>query len=131
MPLNELKFEEDYSIYDIFIPEQDGAIILSLCDDLDVVDEILTEDYQRRVIEFIHNSHMWFELARQTVLKDTGNIEGLYLTTIYILSEQNEKNLIFGLSFALDFDREHGRGLKMAMNDYSIIEYGDAYIAFS
>ena len=47
---------------------------------------------------------------------------------IYILSEEDNKNTIFGLLYRIEEDVEHGRGIKIT-DDMKIIEYGIGDIA--
>lgn len=50
---------------------------------------------------------------------------------IYILFEQNEYEL-FGLAFRLEFEIEHGCGIKIKINEgkYEIIEIGTGEVAY-
>lgn len=53
------------------------------------------------------------------------------LMGIYILFEQNEYEL-FGLAFRLEFEIEHGCGIKIKINEgkYEIIEIGTGEVAY-
>lgn len=52
------------------------------------------------------------------------------LMAIYLLSEQTSSDLIFGLLFRVDAEVEHGRGMKISLEEMTIIDYGDADRAF-
>ena len=52
------------------------------------------------------------------------------LLSVFILSEQRDIDLIFGLEFGLREDSEHGRGLKFSLNSFEILEYGLGEIAY-
>ena len=52
------------------------------------------------------------------------------LLSIFILSEQTDIDLIFGLEFGLREDSEHGRGLKFSLNSLEILEYGIGEVAY-
>ena len=52
------------------------------------------------------------------------------LLSIFILSEQSDVDLIFGLEFGLREDSEHGRGLKSSLNSFEILEYGIGEVAY-
>lgn len=51
------------------------------------------------------------------------------LLSIFILSEQTDIDLIFGLEFGLR-DSEHGRGLKFSLYSFEILEYGIGEVAY-
>ena len=52
------------------------------------------------------------------------------LMVIYLLSEQTSSDFIFGLLFRVDAEVEHGRGMKISLEEMAIIDYGDADRAF-
>ena len=52
------------------------------------------------------------------------------LLSIFILSEQRDVDLIFGLEFGLREDSEHGRGFKLSLNSLEILEYGLGEVAY-
>lgn len=52
------------------------------------------------------------------------------LMAIYLLSEQTSSDLIFGLLFRVDAEVEHGRGMKISLEEMIIIDYGDTDRAF-
>ena len=52
------------------------------------------------------------------------------ILSIFILSEQSDVDLIFGLEFGLREDSEHGRGLKFSLNSFEILEYGIGEVAY-
>lgn len=130
MNLNNIDFSDDFTISDILIEEQENSIELILSDELSVMDEEITTEYKRKILNFMSNSSIWYDAAKNHILKDTGDISGLRLTTVYILSEQDVDEIIFGLSFNLNFDREHGRGIQINGETLEIVQYGEAHVAF-
>ena len=50
---------------------------------------------------------------------------------IFILSEQNSNEMIYGVLFNVDGDREHGRGMKIRGEDLSVIEFGLSEVAYT
>ena len=73
--------------------------------------------------------------ASEEELTDTYKIEAcmqdIELTHIFVLFEQNAEEL-FGLEFRVEFDIEHGCGIKIRINDgkYDIVEVGTGDVAF-
>ena len=85
---------------------------------------------KEKMLTFLKTSNIWFKLAIQKIQNDTQDVSGLELTNIFVLSEQDDDPITFGLSFNLDYDREHGRGMKILGDTFEIIEYGLADISF-
>lgn len=131
MNASELEFDERYYIYEIKISAQNNFINLSILDELEASDEILREDYKARIVNFLNSSEKWLPIARHKIISEVGVDDGLLLITVYILFEQDENKSRFGLLFNLNQDREHGRGIVMDGDSFEILEYGEAYIAFS
>ena len=52
------------------------------------------------------------------------------LMAIYLLSEQTSSDFIFGLLYRVDAGVEYGRGMKISLEEMTIIDYGDADRAF-
>jgi len=127
---NDIMFDEDYCLYDIFIDEEINPITLVISDGLYAADEILQDNYKGRIANFINSSKKWFPIAYEKIVSEIGNVDGLRLTKIYILFEQDQNNGLYGLSFNLDFDREHGRGMMLDGESFAILKYGDASVAF-
>lgn len=120
---------DDYSI-SIKIKEQSQEISLSLSDDLEIVDNLdkFPKKYSKQILEFINNSAKWYSKAISKIKDEFDENTEYQLTEIFILYEPDE-NQIYGLSFWVSLDIEHGRGIKIT-GDYEIIEYGNNEIAF-
>ncbi len=120
---------DDYSI-SIKIKEQSQEISLSLSDDLEIVDNLdkFPKKYSKQILEFINNSAKWYSKAISKIKDEFDENTECQLTEIFILYEPDE-NQIYGLSFWVSLDIEHGRGIKIT-GDYEIIEYGNNEIAF-
>ncbi len=131
MQPQDIIFDENLMLSDVKIAEQQEPFFLALSDDLNLAEEIISNNFKNKIITFINNSSKWFEIAKNKIFTDTGNTEGLQLVTLHILSEQSADYIIFGLEFSLAFDREHGRGLQINAETYEIIDYGTADISFS
>ena len=89
-------------------------------------------DTDKKIASFVNNMSQWYGIACDSIIawvKDIYNIDvhlsDIELMGIYILFEQNEHEL-FGLAFRLEFDIEHGCGIKTKTNDgkFEIIEIG-------
>lgn len=129
MDLNDIFFDDDFSC-EVQINEQDDLITLQLSDDLEAIEQDISDSYKEKMLTFLKTSNIWFKLAIQKIQNDTQDVSGLELTNIFVLSEQDDDPITFGLSFNLDYDREHGRGMKILGDTFEIIEYGLADIAF-
>ena len=130
MKPSEIVFDENYCMYGIVIDEQKDPVTLSILDDLEAAYELLGDEYKERIAAFINSSAQWFPIAWDKITGEVGNAEGLRLITVYVLFEQNQKDSVFGLLFSLDFDREHGRGMKLSGENFTILKYGEAHVAF-
>ena len=130
MKPSEIEFDKNYCMYDIIIDEQTNPITLEILDDLEAADELLQDGYKERIACFVNSSEKWFPAACEKIVSEVGDACGLKLMTVYILFEQNENDSLYGLLFNLDFDREHGRGMVLNGEDFGILKYGDASVAF-
>lgn len=126
------KFDENFEMY-INISEEKEVVSLTIADYLNVIDELpnLPLEYENRIIEFLESSTIWYANAVSKIKEET-NIKNIdcELLIIFILSEPDEKELIFGLEFGSSFDIEHNIGMKIKEKDYSVIEYGTGDVAF-
>lgn len=126
------KFDENFEMY-IKISEEKEVISLTIADYLNVIDKLpnLPLEYENRIIEFLESSKIWYTNAVSKIKEET-NIKNIdcELLIIFILSEPDEKELIFGLEFGSSFDIEHNIGMKIKEKDYSVIEYGTGDVAF-
>jgi hypothetical protein len=127
---DDIVFDENYCLDDIKIDGQSDSVIVTISDGLDAADELLCNDYKKRIANFINSSGKWLPVARKVIIDEIGNDDGLELITIFVLFEQNAKNSLFGLLFSLDADREHGRGMMLDGESFNIVKYGDASVAF-
>lgn len=124
-----LNFNDEQQM-EINIPEQNESISLEISDELNAFDEELSNDYKNKIINFINDSNIWFKEISNKIKDDLGDDE-FRLMTIFILSEQDETNIIFGLLFNVSADREHGRGAKIESSSLKIVEYGLADVAIA
>ena len=122
-----IKFDDDLEM-SVFIPEQHDSIRLFLSDELALADEVMANDYKEKIVHMLGSSAYWYELAEKRIFSE------LYmmgqLMAIYLLSEQTSSDFIFGLLFRVDAEAEHGRGMKISLEEITIIDYGDADRAF-
>jgi hypothetical protein len=138
MKSDEVVFDENLENY-IFLKELNKEICLSLSDSLLTSEEELTEEYKNKIANFINNLPDWYSEAGETILKRAKQIYGieandkdLQLMNIIVLFEQNDKEL-FGLEYRVEFDIEHGCGLKIRGKDgnFEIVEIGTGDVAFA
>ena len=90
--------------------------------------EVMANDYKEKIVHMLGTSAYWYELAEKRIFSEL-SIMGQSMA-IYLLSEQTSSDLIFGLLFRVDAEVEHGRGMKISLEEMAIIDYGDADRAF-
>lgn len=126
------QFDENFEMY-VRISEEKEEVSLTIADYLNVVDELpnLPVEYEKRIIKFLENSKIWYVNAVRKIREEVGIKDvDCELLIIFVLSEPNEKELIFGLEFGSSFDIEHNIGMKVKEKDFSILEYGTGDVAF-
>jgi len=122
------------------IKSQNQRINLILSDSLEAAEETLRQAYLKKIQNFLDSSYDWYDLAvgeiKGAFVKSGGATGGMHgdsairLMSIYVLSEQDDERMVFGLLFRVEFDVEHGRGMKMYGDNYEIFEYGLGDVAF-
>lgn len=127
MNIDDIKFNDDLEMK-LFIPEQKDSIRLVISDDLALSEEVITNKYKEKIINMVRTSAYWYDLAEKRIFSEISMMG--QLMAIYLLSEQSSSDFIFGLLFRVEADVEHGRGMKISLEDMKIIEYGEADIAF-
>ena len=125
--LEAIKFDDDLEM-SVFIPEQHDSIRLVLSDGLALADEVMANDYKEKIVHMLGSSAYWYELAEKRIFSELSMMG--QLMAIYLLSEQTSSDCIFGLLFRVDAEVEHGRGMKISLEEMTIIDYGDADKAF-
>ena len=78
----------------------------------------------------LDQSSVWYPTALEKIQEEFPELAHARLLSIFILSEQTDIDLIFGLEFGLREDSEHGRGLKFSLNSLEILEYGIGEVAY-
>lgn len=130
-------FDENHmtSFYSDYLKKN---IMVIISDELDASEETLTDEYKEKISTFINKMSKWYYLVYDAILLWAKNEYGVALNTsdielmiIYVLFEQSE-NELYGLSFRLSIDIEHGCGLQIAVqnDDYRIIKIGTGEVAF-
>lgn len=125
--LEAIKFDDDLEM-SVFIPEQQDSIRLVLSDELALADEVMANDYKEKIVHMLGLSAYWYELAEKRIFSELSMMG--QLMAIYLLSEQTSSDFIFGLLYRVDAGVEHGRGMKISLEEMTIIDYGDADRAF-
>ena len=137
MKATEIIFNEDLEMY-VFLKDLDDEVCITLSDSLSASEEELTEDYKGKIAFFVNNMPQWYSRACNSIIawaKDTykidAHVQDIELINIFVLFEQNEDEL-FGVEFRVEFDVEHGCGIKIKVNNgkYDIIEVGTGDVAF-
>ena len=126
-----LEFDEEYST-EVSIPEQKDTVILYLSDALEVIEYLpdIDQCFENKIISIIKKSESWYKESVNRIKNELEEENKIQLISIYILSEPDEKPLLFGLEFWISLDEEHGRGMKIRSDSMEIIEYGLADVAF-
>lgn len=130
-------FDENHmtSFYSDYLKKN---IMVVISDELNASEEILTDEYKERISIFINNMSKWYYLVYDAILHWVKNKFDVVLNTsdielmiIYVLFEQSENGL-YGLSFRLSIDIEHGCGIQIAVqnDDYRIIKIGTGDVSF-
>ena len=78
----------------------------------------------------LDQSSVWYPTALEKIQEEFLGLAHARLLSIFILSEQRDVDLIFGLEFGLREDSEHGRGFKLSLNSLEILEYGLGEVAY-
>jgi ferredoxin-fold anticodon binding domain-containing protein len=137
MKANDISFNERFYM-SIFSEYLNKNIHLNISDELDASEEELTDKYREKIASFVNNTPQWYGITCDSIIAWTKNVykidvhlQDIELMGIYILFEQNEHEL-FGLIFRVEFDIEHGCGIKIKINEgkYEIIEIGTGEVAF-
>lgn len=138
MKVCDLLFDEDLET-SVFISALKKKVRLVLSDDLEASEQQLSEEYKQRIVQFLEEISIWYNKTIDAVkqyadgkygIKDVSNTD-IELMAIFILFEQDEPDL-FGLSYRIEFDVEHGCGIKLKGNgqQFEIVEIGCADVAF-
>lgn len=96
-------------------------MIAKLLEDID----FCLEEQVDLTYQLINSANQWYPIAKNHILNETNDFSS-YLTIIYLIGKN-----VFGLSFELDSDAEHGYGMRLNALTFEIIEYGSGEIAFS
>ena len=138
MKVCDLQFDEDLET-SVFISALKKKVRLVLSDDLEASEQQLSEEYKQRIVQFLEEISIWYNKTIDAVkqyadgkygIKDVSETD-IELMAIFILFEQDEPDL-FGLSYRIEFDVEHGCGIKLKGNgqQFEIVEIGCADVAF-
>lgn len=138
MKVCDLQFDEDLET-SVFISALKKKVRLVLSDDLEASEQELTEEYKEKIVQFLEEVSIWYDKTTLAVkqyadnkysIKDISDSD-IELMAIFILFEQDEPDL-FGLSYRIKFDVEHGCGIKLKGNNqqFEIVEIGCADVAF-
>lgn len=138
MKVCDLQFDEDLET-SVFIDALKKKVRIVLSDDLEASEQELTEEYKKKIVQFLEEISIWYDKTTVAVkqyadnkysIKDISDSD-IELMAIFIRFEQDEPAL-FGLSYRTEFDVEHGCGIKLKGNNqqFEIVEIGCADVAF-
>ena len=115
----------------IQVDEQPESVLLELSHSLEASEQELQPQYKDRIAKFINASGTWYRTAIEKLRSEEGDPGKVRLLQIFVLSEQDENKLTFGLEFRVEVDVEHGRGLKVDGETLEVVDYGSGDVAFS
>ena len=127
--MREYKFDI-HNEMNVAIPEEKEKVCLALSDSLEVVNEELTSSYKAKLDNLLDQSSVWYPKALEKIQEEFTDLSHARILSIFILSEQSDVDLIFGLEFGLREDSEHGRGLEFSLKSLEILEYGLGEVAY-
>ncbi len=130
MKASDILFDLDLAM-SIRIDQQPEPVLLQISDSLKVAKQTLSPSFKKKIADFINSSSIWFFMAIAKIKDESKHPKEISLMQIHILSEQDQDSLVLGLEFWVDFDVEHGRGIKIDVSDFVILEYGFADVAFT
>jgi predicted ATP-dependent endonuclease of OLD family len=130
MRIENVAFDENHCVEEVQIDGQASVVTLTISDALDAAHDALRREYKKRIADFVNSSSQWLPMARQKIVSDVRNENGLKLMEIFVLFEQDAEKSLFGLLFNLDFDREHGKGMMLDGESFDIVKYGEGSVAF-
>ena len=111
-------------MFEFYIPQSDKPILADLSLPLEEGARPLAQELKVKVARLINLSATWLAVKR---IKDefNGDVDS-WLVGLNILTDETQKEFIFGLNFDVSKDEEHGRGLQMSFPSFEIIKHGDA-----
>ncbi|MBS9774667.1 MAG: hypothetical protein KGV59_05865 [Tenacibaculum sp.] len=134
MKIEDIVFDENYEMY--FDTKNFGEICLTIADFLYACEEELKTEYKTKILDFITKIDEWHKIATDKIISYAKSeyekdvcYKDIELINVFILFEQEEEGL-FGLEFNVNFDQEHGCGLKIKAKEFEIIEIGEGDVAF-
>jgi hypothetical protein len=130
MDSNDVAFSSNLKL-SLNIDQQAEPITLVLSDALEASEQPLDPSFKKRIANFVNSSSVWYAICTKRISQEASNNPATRLVRIYILSEQHDYPLVFGLLFRTELDIEHGRGFKVSEDDLSLLDYGAADIAFA
>ena len=130
---------DEYLETSVVISALKKKVRIVLSDDLEASEQQLSEEYKQKIVQFLEEISIWYNKTIDAVKQYADDKYGIKnvsstdieLMAIFILFEQDEPDL-FGLSYRIEFDVEHGCGIKLKGNDqqFEIVEIGCADVAF-
>lgn len=127
--MGEYQFDVHNEMF-VSIPEEREKVCFVLSDSLEVINEELTSSYRAKLDNLLDQSSVWYPKALEKIQGEFPDLAHARLLSIFILSEQRDTDLIFGLEFGLREDSDHGRGFKVSLNSLEILEYGLGEVAY-
>ena len=88
------------------------------------------EEYKQKINLMLSQLDQILLEANQRLNKEFSETNNFRLLQIILLSEYSDPEFIVGLMFRVEQDVEHGRGMKISLEEMTIIDYGDADRAF-
>jgi hypothetical protein len=110
MRIENVAFDENHCVEEVQIDGQASVVTLTISAALDAAHDALRREYKKRIADFVNASSRWLPMARQKIVSDVRNEDGIKLMEIFVFVRAGCREKLFGLLFNLDFYREHGKG---------------------
>ena len=94
--MREYKFDVHNEMF-VSIPEEREKVCLALSDSLEVINKELIPSYKAKLDHLLDQSSVWYPKALAKIQEEFPELPHARLLSIFILSEQSDVDLIFGL----------------------------------
>ncbi len=137
MKISEIQFDENLEAYILIASKSDmikttsndGGVYISISDGLELAYEVITDSYKEKILQALELKSIWYELALKKIFEQTGE-KDVSLSSIFLLSEQNDTDFVIGLDFRSEKYVEHGIGVKISVANMKILDIGGGEVAF-
>ena len=98
-------------MFEFYIPQSNKPILADLSLLIEEETRPLTQELKNKVARLINLSATWYPPAVKKIKDEFNGDVDSRLVGLNILTDETQKEFIFGLNFDVSKDEEHGRGL--------------------